>query len=122
MLKKIAFGAYSLTMKQGHGKFFSYLSSVLIASSAPLLWFIELFVLCTVIFKIKYFFPFWVLIVFFFLIILLMPIKKTEMDALWETKDNSFREESIKVFWLCIFGPVIFILIIFIILKLIHRI
>jgi glucan phosphoethanolaminetransferase (alkaline phosphatase superfamily) len=121
ILKKIAFGAYCIEMEKRDNKSYAHFTAKLIVGAAPTMLFLVLSFFYALLFKGLFLYPFWYLIVLFFLIVIFIPIKRKDMDSLWETEDNEFRREAKIFFWLGMFGPTVLLIIVLVILKLLHR-
>jgi 4-hydroxybenzoate polyprenyltransferase len=121
IIKKIAFGAYCIEMEKRDDKEYAYFTAKLVIGLALVMLFLVLSFLYVLIFKSLWYYPFWYLIVLFSLIVILIPIKKKDMDILWETEDNEFKREAKRCFWLGMFGPTVFLIIVLVLLKLLHR-
>jgi hypothetical protein len=105
-MKKIAYGAYYLSVKQGNGKFTAYLSFLLIMGAIPVFWFLLLSFVLAVFFKIFLEYPLWLLLIGGFAVsILSATISRNSLETLLENQTEVFKSQCINAFWIGIFLP-----------------
>jgi hypothetical protein len=117
LLKKIAFGAYILTMKQGQGRWSSFISAKMMLGFVPAFFFLVIIFFIGLLFDFFIEFPYWSIYLIPVIVIVIVPLKKIELDDMFDNTDEAFQRIATRTFWIGTFGPIVFLLLVLFFLK-----